>query len=148
MQKEDSCKKNRKCNVLSSSKWTDPFFTDYCNNNVFVFVSDGPDDVVIKGDKQAIVGHTVVMNCSFASVPVPTFVWKFNDSVLLGETSTSLTIPHSDYKNSGIYSCEAFNPVTGLKMMATHNLSVRGNDHAHTCAVSIHVHTDHQLQST
>lgn len=103
----------------------------------FVPLLDGPDNVAIKGDKQALVGHSVMINCSFASYPVPTFVWKFNDSVLLGETNSCLTITNFEYKNSGIYTCEASNSITGLKKSATHNLTVKGKNHAPDCPVAV-----------
>lgn len=102
-------------------------------NFIFFLLSDGPDDVVIKGDKHAILGHSVMMNCSFTSYPAPTFVWKFNDSVLVGETTNCLTITNFEDKNSGIYTCEASNSVTGLKRTATQNVIVKSKDHAQYC---------------
>ncbi|XP_058260760.1 carcinoembryonic antigen-related cell adhesion molecule 5 [Hemibagrus wyckioides] len=95
------------------------------SNKYTLTVNYGPDNVAIKGDKQALMGHTVMINCSFASYPVPTFVWKFNDTVLHGETNNCLTITNLEYKNSGIYTCEASNIITGLKKSATHNLTVK-----------------------
>ncbi|KAK2864442.1 hypothetical protein Q7C36_003596 [Tachysurus vachellii] len=97
-------------------------------NNYTLTVNYGPDDVVIKGDKHAILGDSVMMNCSFTSYPVPTFVWKFNDSVLIGETTNCLTITNFEDKNSGIYTCEAFNSVTGLKRTATQNVTVKNTE--------------------
>ncbi|KAK3508264.1 hypothetical protein QTP70_017641 [Hemibagrus guttatus] len=94
-------------------------------NKYNLIVNYGPDNMAIKGDKQVLVGHSVMINCSFASYPVPTFLWKFNDSVILGETNNCLTITNFEYKNSGIYTCEASNSITGLKKSANHNLTVK-----------------------
>lgn len=93
--------------------------------NYNLTVNYGPDNIAIKGDKEAVVGHTVMMDCTFASFPVPKFEWKFNDTVLNGETNKCLTITNSEYKNSGIYTCIASNEVTGLNRTATHNLTVK-----------------------
>ncbi|KAI5629742.1 carcinoembryonic antigen-related cell adhesion molecule 5 isoform X1, partial [Silurus asotus] len=95
------------------------------SNNYKLTVNYGPDNMAIKGDKQALVGQPVRMDCSFASFPAPTFVWKFNDTVLIGEEKECLTIPNFENINSGIYTCEAFNLITGLKRTATHNLQVK-----------------------
>ncbi|XP_046700165.1 carcinoembryonic antigen-related cell adhesion molecule 20 [Silurus meridionalis] len=94
-------------------------------NNYKLTINYGPDNMAIKGDKQALVGQPVRMDCSFASFPAPTFVWKFNDTVLIGEEKECLTIPNFENFNSGIYTCEAFNLITGLKRTATHNLQVK-----------------------
>lgn len=86
--------------------------------------------MLIRGIKEAILGETVQINCSFASFPVPTFIWKFNDSILVGETKQCYTIQVFENKDSGIYTCEAFNSVTGLRKTASHNLMLKGKDHA------------------
>lgn len=111
-------------------------------------MSDGPENVAIKGENQAMVGQTMNINCSYASLPVPTFVWKFNDSILVGEEKECLKISNFDSKNSGTYTCEAFNSITGLKKTATHNLMVKGKDHAQICCVTIHIHTNQNPYST
>lgn len=95
-------------------------------------LSDGPENMAIKGIKEAEVGQTVQINCSFASYPIPTFVWKFNDSVLVGETKQCFIIQMFENKDSGIYTCEAFNNVTGLRNTANHNLMLKGKDRAQT----------------
>ncbi|MCJ8749811.1 hypothetical protein PDJAM_G00180560 [Pangasius djambal] len=95
------------------------------DNNYMLTINYGPENVAIKGLKQATVGQLVRINCSFASVPAPTFEWKFNDTVLQGEKGECLTISDFEYKKSGIYTCEASNSITGLKQTATHHLMVK-----------------------
>lgn len=104
----------------------------------FARMSDGPVGVQIKGDNQATMGQAVQINCSVDSFPVPTFVWKFNGTVLLGETKQCYVIQSFEDKNSGIYTCEAFNNVTGVKNTASFNLGVKGKDHAPVYIVIIH----------
>lgn len=101
-----------------------------------VLLSDGPENLEIKGDKRAILGQAVQINCSLSSVPAPTFAWMFNDTVLLGETRQCITISSFDNKNSGVYTCEAFNNVTGLRRTVKHNLTVKGKK-AHKSVLSL-----------
>lgn len=104
-------------------------------------MSDGPENVAIKAKNQVMVGQSVQITCSYASFPVPTFTWKFNDSIMHGEEKECLEIPNFQDKNGGIYTCEAFNSITGLKKSATYNLMVKGKDHTQIYCVAIHIHT-------
>ncbi|KAM9434909.1 cell adhesion molecule CEACAM5 [Clarias gariepinus] len=101
-------------NKISSDVGTYPLMVNY-----------GPDDVAIKGDLRATVGQPWMINCSYASVPPPTFVWKFNGTALDGQTNSCLMFPNLEHKDSGIYTCEASNPMTGLSKSANHTLTVR-----------------------
>ncbi|KAF5897044.1 carcinoembryonic antigen-related cell adhesion molecule 1-like, partial [Clarias magur] len=85
----------------------------------------GPENVAIKGSMQGTVGQTLIINCSVASVPPPTFVWKFNDTLMSSETNSCLKLMSLDYKDSGKYTCEATNSMTGLTRSATHNIAVK-----------------------
>ncbi|XP_036423014.1 carcinoembryonic antigen-related cell adhesion molecule 20 [Colossoma macropomum] len=85
----------------------------------------GPEKVSIEGPKKAEVVDTVVMTCKVASVPPATYIWKFNGS-LLEITTAEYKIEKPSLENSGIYTCEAYNHITGLSQKATHNLLVKG----------------------
>ncbi|XP_062846188.1 carcinoembryonic antigen-related cell adhesion molecule 5 [Trichomycterus rosablanca] len=99
------------------------------NNNSATYkmlINYGPEKTEIKAPKQVEVGKSVTMNCTSMSVPDPVFVWKFNNTVLETATTAQYSIEKPSFTNSGIYTCEAFNPLTGLKKSATYNLSVKG----------------------
>ncbi|KAL7826449.1 hypothetical protein AOLI_G00316580 [Acnodon oligacanthus] len=85
----------------------------------------GPEKVSIEGPKKAEVVDTVVMTCKVASIPPATYIWKFNGS-LLEITTAEFKIEKPSFENSGIYTCEARNHITGLSQTATHNLLVKG----------------------
>lgn len=104
--------------------------------------------MAITGDKRVVLGQPVQMNCSFASVPAPTFVWKFNGTVLVEETKQCIQIQNFENQRSGIYTCEAFNSVTGLRKTATHNLMVKGKDRARIRFVVIHKHMNQNTSSS
>ncbi|XP_053494172.1 carcinoembryonic antigen-related cell adhesion molecule 5 [Ictalurus furcatus] len=88
-------------------------------------INYGPENVAIKGEKYATEGQAVTINCTFASVPYPKFEWKFNDTVIPGETNACLMISSFESMRSGIYTCEASNLITGLKKTANHNLMLK-----------------------
>lgn len=69
--------------------------------------------------------ESVVMKCEVASFPPVTCVWKLNGT-LLESSSAEYKIEKPDYKNTGTYTCEARNSVTGLTQTATHSFTVKG----------------------
>ncbi|XP_060760808.1 carcinoembryonic antigen-related cell adhesion molecule 20 [Neoarius graeffei] len=97
-------------------------------SNYKMIVNYGPENVAIKAKNQVMMGQSVQITCSYASFPVPTFTWKFNDSIMHGEEKECLEIPNFQDKNGGIYTCEAFNSITGLKKSATYNLMVKDSN--------------------
>ncbi len=79
----------------------------------------------VKGPSEAELDDRVTLTCSAASVPPASFSWKFNGS--LSDTKTAeYVIEKAVYKNSGTYTCEAFNAITGKKSSQTHSLAVKG----------------------
>ncbi|XP_076865714.1 cell adhesion molecule CEACAM5 [Brachyhypopomus gauderio] len=99
-------------------------------SNFVMVINYGPENVHIKGEKQVEVVDKLVMKCLAASEPTPIFVWKLNGT-LLNTNTDEYMIDKPDYRNSGNYTCEAYNPVTGLNQSATHNLLVRGKGELH-----------------
>ncbi|XP_037548793.1 carcinoembryonic antigen-related cell adhesion molecule 8 isoform X2 [Nematolebias whitei] len=87
-------------------------------------VSYGPDPVTVNGKGEVEVDTEVVLTCSAPSVPPANFTWKLNGTVLPPKT-TNLVIQKASYKDSGLYTCEAFNQVTGKTTVNTHTLSVK-----------------------
>ena len=79
----------------------------------------------MEGQVEVELDDTVELICSAKSIPAATYTWRFNDS-LLSEKTTKLSITKALYKNSGNYTCEAHNSVTGKKAASSHFLSVKG----------------------
>ncbi|XP_068188614.1 carcinoembryonic antigen-related cell adhesion molecule 5 [Antennarius striatus] len=87
-------------------------------------VNYGPEPATVLGDKEVEVTDKVMLTCAAASVPPANFTWKFNGTLTNVKTAT-YTIEKAVYKDTGIYTCEANNAVTGKSTMSTHNLAVR-----------------------
>ncbi|XP_029023634.1 carcinoembryonic antigen-related cell adhesion molecule 20-like [Betta splendens] len=87
-------------------------------------VSFGPEQAKVSGPSKVEENHAVTLSCSSASVPAASFTWKHNGSAT-GSSSDTLTIPTPQLKDSGTYTCEAFNPVTGSTSACTHVLQVK-----------------------
>ncbi|XP_077599635.1 cell adhesion molecule CEACAM6-like [Stigmatopora nigra] len=87
-------------------------------------VNFGPEEVKVSGDSAVEVGDGVNLRCSAASVPNANFTWKFNGTLTPTKTST-YAIAEANYKNTGTYTCQAHNSVTGKSAVSTHNLSVK-----------------------
>ncbi|XP_034401554.1 carcinoembryonic antigen-related cell adhesion molecule 5 [Cyclopterus lumpus] len=88
-------------------------------------VNYGPEPAMVSGENAVEVKDLQVeLECSAASVPPANFTWKFNGTMTAVKTSTYL-IKMARYKNSGTYTCEAHNAVTGKNSSYTHVLSVK-----------------------
>ncbi|XP_070778149.1 cell adhesion molecule CEACAM5 isoform X3 [Enoplosus armatus] len=90
-------------------------------------VNYGPETPMVTGDKAVEVNDGVTLICSAASVPPANFTWKFNGSMTDVKTA-KYAIEKAVYKNTGTYTCEAHNAVTGKTTMYTHNLSIKALD--------------------
>ncbi|XP_017291671.1 carcinoembryonic antigen-related cell adhesion molecule 5-like [Kryptolebias marmoratus] len=84
----------------------------------------GPEKAEVRGEAEVEVDSEVVLTCSASSVPPANFTWKLNGTVLKVQTNT-LRIEKALYKDSGTYTCEARNSLTGLSTTSTHTLSVK-----------------------
>ncbi|KAM6959198.1 cell adhesion molecule CEACAM5 [Aplochiton taeniatus] len=84
----------------------------------------GPEAATVTGKKAVEVKDEVRLKCSAASEPAATFTWKFNGT-LTPVTTDEYTIVEAMDKNTGVYTCEARNAITGLSMVANHQLSVK-----------------------
>ncbi|XP_057683203.1 carcinoembryonic antigen-related cell adhesion molecule 5-like isoform X1 [Corythoichthys intestinalis] len=87
-------------------------------------VNFGPEEVKVSGETAVEVRDGINLRCSAASVPPANFTWKFNGTLTDIKTST-YTIAEATYKNTGTYTCQARNTVTGKSAVYTHNLSVK-----------------------
>ncbi|XP_077381949.1 cell adhesion molecule CEACAM5-like [Festucalex cinctus] len=82
----------------------------------------GPSTPVISTPSVALTGNQVLLNCSSSSHPPSTYSWRLNDTEV-ANTGEYLTGPLT-FNMSGIYTCFAFNNVTGRNSSAYRMLTV------------------------
>uniref|UniRef100_A0AAQ4QSN9 Ig-like domain-containing protein n=2 Tax=Gasterosteus aculeatus aculeatus TaxID=481459 RepID=A0AAQ4QSN9_GASAC len=87
-------------------------------------VNYGPEQATVTGQKAVEVNDKVTLDCSAPSVPPAIFSWKFNNTLTDVKTARYL-IDMALYKNTGTYTCEAYNAVTGKTTAQSHFLSVK-----------------------
>lgn len=92
-----------------------------------LFSPDGPEEPKVTGDEAVEINDKVTLTCSAPSVPPANFTWRFNGTET-GVTAATYVIDSAVYKNTGTYTCEAHNAVTGKTGRAAHSLSVKGKD--------------------
>lgn len=81
--------------------------------------------MAVAGEAAVEVGDKVTLTCSASSVPPANFTWKFNGTAT-AITTRVYAIESAAYKNTGEYTCEAHNAVTGGRAKAKHKLAVKG----------------------
>ena len=91
---------------------------------VFAFV-DGPEGAVVRGPSVALAGQQVTLKCSSSSEPPSQYSWYFDGSLVANTSHYVVTNLTTDM--SGIYTCMAFNDVTGHNTTAHTMLTVYGN---------------------
>ncbi|XP_044192063.1 carcinoembryonic antigen-related cell adhesion molecule 1-like [Thunnus albacares] len=101
---------------------TNPVTTEKASYKMVV--NYGPEPAEVKGEDAVEVNDPVKMECAAVSVPPATYTWKFNGT-LTKVTTAQYVIEKAVYKNTGTYTCEARNSVTGKTTTKAHNLSVK-----------------------
>ncbi|KAK5854492.1 hypothetical protein PBY51_004680 [Eleginops maclovinus] len=101
---------------------TNPINTDSASYTMLV--NYGPEAAMVSGESAVEVETKVVLTCSAASVPPANFTWKFNGTKTDVKAAV-YQIEAARYKNTGTYTCEAHNAVTGMTSSHTHILSVK-----------------------
>nr|XP_046273155.1 carcinoembryonic antigen-related cell adhesion molecule 5-like [Scatophagus argus] len=87
-------------------------------------VNYGPESPTVTGEKEVEMNDPVKLTCVVDSVPPANITWKFNGTVTNVKTTT-YSIEKAAFKNTGTYTCEAHNSVTGKTTSFTHSLSVK-----------------------
>uniref|UniRef100_A0A3P8S0Z7 Si:ch211-264f5.6 n=1 Tax=Amphiprion percula TaxID=161767 RepID=A0A3P8S0Z7_AMPPE len=87
-------------------------------------VNFGPEPASVRAEDAVEVTETVTLTCSAKSVPPSTYTWKFNSSETKIKTA-EYVIEKAMYKDTGTYTCMAYNNVTGKTSTASHFLSVK-----------------------
>lgn len=88
----------------------------------------GPEPAQVTGDKQVEENRRAVFTCAAPSIPPANFTWKLNGT-LTNVTTEKYVIEKADLTNSGTYTCEAYNPVTGKSTTSSFNLEVKSKFH-------------------
>lgn len=99
---------------------------------LFSLCPDGPDSATVEGPEAVEVTDPIKITCTAASIPPANITWKFNDTVL-SVKSAEYIIERAEYKNSGTYTCEMRNSITGKMATKSHVLSVKGE--LHVCSL-------------
>ncbi|KTF73741.1 hypothetical protein cypCar_00031275 [Cyprinus carpio] len=86
-------------------------------------INYGPVNGKVDGKKEVKFEELVKLTCSAESVPPSTYSWKLNGTAK-NFSNAVLTIEKAMVTDSGLYTCEAFNPITGMMTSATHKLAV------------------------
>ncbi|XP_059365050.1 carcinoembryonic antigen-related cell adhesion molecule 5-like [Carassius carassius] len=83
----------------------------------------GPENVKVDGKRNVKFEELVKITCSAESVPPSIYSWKHNGTAM-NSSNAVITINKAKITNSGLYTCEAFNPITRMINSATHTLAV------------------------
>ncbi|XDV33972.1 hypothetical protein PO909_004198 [Leuciscus waleckii] len=86
-------------------------------------INYGPEDVKVKAKNAVKFEESIEIACSAASIPPSMYTWKLNDTVM-NFTRAIYVIEKAKAADSGIYTCEAFNPITKMMKKTTHKLAV------------------------
>ncbi|XP_038157035.1 carcinoembryonic antigen-related cell adhesion molecule 5 [Cyprinodon tularosa] len=95
------------------------------NAHFKMVVNYGPETFEVTGKKEVELGDDLDLRCSVQSVPPAKIIWKINGTVIPNETKEVLSLKDAKYKDSGIYTCEASNAVTGKNATSSSTLSVK-----------------------
>ncbi|XP_051526623.1 carcinoembryonic antigen-related cell adhesion molecule 1-like [Myxocyprinus asiaticus] len=86
-------------------------------------INYGPENVKVNGKNAVKFDEAIDISCSADSVPASIYTWKLNET-MMDFSLASLHIEKASLKDSGTYTCEARNPLTGMTMKMTHKLAV------------------------
>ncbi|KAK2887643.1 hypothetical protein Q8A67_015871 [Cirrhinus molitorella] len=86
-------------------------------------INYGPLNVKIDGKNAVKFEEPAKLLCSAESVPPSIYSWKLNGTAM-NISQAEINIEKAKVTNSGTYTCEAFNPITGMTETKTHKLSV------------------------
>ncbi|XP_047455704.1 carcinoembryonic antigen-related cell adhesion molecule 1-like isoform X2 [Mugil cephalus] len=102
------------CNI------SNPISSDGAKYNMMV--NYGPEKVQITGPSQIHLKETFKLTCFAESTPAATYTWMFNGSEILKDSAEF--IKEAELSDSGSYTCQAKNDVTGRTSSVEHGLSV------------------------
>lgn len=86
-------------------------------------INYGPENVKVIGKNAVKFEEGIEMSCSAESVPPSIYTWKLNDTVM-NFSRAIYVIEKAKATDSGMYTCEALNPITKMTIKTTHKLAV------------------------
>ncbi|XP_050993647.1 carcinoembryonic antigen-related cell adhesion molecule 5 [Labeo rohita] len=86
-------------------------------------INYGPLNVKVEGKNAVKFEEPAKLLCFADSVPISKYSWKLNGTVM-NISQAEINIEKAKVTDSGIYTCEAFNPITGKTETKTHKLAV------------------------
>lgn len=92
---------------------------------LFYCVTDGPENIGISGPSEIHPDQTLSLTCSAESKPAATYSWTVNGTEIHNSPVFKKVITGAS--DSGNYTCQATNNVTGRASVAVHGLSVTGS---------------------
>ncbi|CAL8374440.1 unnamed protein product [Boreogadus saida] len=84
----------------------------------------GPDSLTIRGESAVEVNDELTLTCSLDSDPPAAIKWRFNNTART-ETTKVLTFAKVAYRDTGLYTCQAYNAKTQRNASSTFMLSVK-----------------------
>ncbi|MEQ2247079.1 hypothetical protein ILYODFUR_005520, partial [Ilyodon furcidens] len=103
LKKEDNGKYT--CQLINSVSKQEAHF--------LMVVNYGPESAEVKGKAEVKLEQPVEFTCTAQSLPPAKITWRINGTVISGQTENVLILDKASYKDSGKYTCEASNAVTG-----------------------------------
>ncbi len=91
-------------------------------NFTTVCLSDGPENVYISGPSKIHVEEMLRLFCMAESEPMANYTWTLNGTEI--SDNFIFTKEAAELSDSGNYTCEVTNDVTGRRSSASHEVSV------------------------
>ncbi|XP_074539386.1 carcinoembryonic antigen-related cell adhesion molecule 1 [Halichoeres trimaculatus] len=85
-------------------------------------VNYGPENVLIRGLTETLFGDIITLTCSAESVPPATYTWSLNGTEV--HDAAVYTKRFAEFSDSGTYTCDARNNITGRSQSVLHELTI------------------------
>lgn len=108
-----------------------------CKNFTTICFSDGPENIQISGPSEIHLEEILTLNCFAESKPSAGYTWTQNGTEI--HKSSVFTKVISGFSDSGNYTCQATNNITGRTSSAVHGLSVTGTKLQILLILSLHL---------
>ena len=97
--------------------------------------SDGPENVQIEGPSKIDFEQNLTLTCSAESEPSASYTWTLNGTEI--HNSSVFTKVFTGFSDSGNYTCQAMNHITGRSSSAVHQVTVTGTNKVFVAAIHL-----------